>query len=85
LLALAYPSRHKEHCAYREQYRSALTRWIQEIGKTLWNIDPRESSVQSRTRFTQWLKNKYKALHGHAVPLALMRVPTVSCQEVCRA
>jgi hypothetical protein len=85
LLAMAYPPRNKEHREFQQHYRSALTRFIQEIGQTLWKTEPRESSVQSRTRFIQWLKNKYAALNGHEVPSALMKIPKVACQDVCKA
>lgn len=85
LLALAYPPRGDTHRQFREQYREALGLWVNEIATTLWGIEPRDSSTQSRTRFTQWLKNKYALLNGGTVPSAFMRVPTLTpCEQVCR-
>lgn len=85
LLALAYPS--PQESVRRAKYRDALTRWVKELSVTLWHVEPRDTSLHTKTRFTQWLKNKYTAVHGTAPPTTLTTIPraTAQCKHVCKA
>lgn len=83
LLALAYPSpRFPEQ---RTAYREALTHWMKEISITLWNVEPRDTSLESKGRFLNWLKHKYAAIHGTQPPASLVGLPKKSCSNVCMA
>ena len=86
LLALAYPT--PQEPERRATYRDALTRWMKEVSVTLWKVEPRDTSLETKTRFTQWLKNKYAAVHGTQAPPSLTSVPRAakaSCHQVCAA
>jgi hypothetical protein len=85
LLALAYPS--PKFPAERAAYREALTHWIKEVSITLWNVEPRDTTLESKRRFLQWLKNKYTTIHGSAPPSSLIGLPRKNrhtCSEVCK-
>lgn len=89
LLARAYPP--PQDPERRAHYRPALTRWMKEISRTLWDVEPRDATLESKTRFTQWLKNKYQAIHGTQPPTYLTRAGAGAengngkCSKVCAA
>jgi Erv1 / Alr family len=82
ILALAYPS--PQEAKRRVAYREALSRWMKEVSITLWNIEPRDTSLETKTRFTQWLKGKYQAIH-HRPPPASFLNPGTGCEKKCQA
>jgi hypothetical protein len=87
-LAMMFPSiKNKTNSIdTKRNYQKALSDWLHEITKTLWNQHPPQNSdLNSRTAFIKWLSQQYRLQHeNNAPPSYYLKRLSTKCSKTCK-